>query len=134
MKIGPEIIVEVTLDYFVFSEGKKQLRLDTCMNLAIDNGETIPVSIGENKGVSDATLVYLFKPNPTNPKWEKQGLLQAFMEYGIGKIFEERRFPPLRPLIIFKNDVKLSELLCGYQKGILEYAAMSGGAREVRFE
>ena len=135
MKIAPEIIVEIHPDYFIFSKGERQFRLDTCINYILENGQFRLVNIGENKEIPGTNLISLFNPeNSIEPELEKMSLLQAFFEYGIGESFESKLLPQLRPLIIFRNDAELDRLLCGYQKALLEFAALLGGARDVRFE
>ena len=135
MKIAPEIIVETHPDYFVFSKGERQFRLDTCLNYIIEDGQFRLVNIGENKEIPGTRLMNLFDPeNAVEPELDKMFLLQTFFEIGIGESFESKLLPQLRPSIIFRNDAELDGLLCGYQRALLEFAALLGGARDVRFE
>ena len=135
MKIAPEIVVEIQQDYFVFSKGEKQFRLDTCINYVIEDGKFKLINIGENKEIPGTNLVNLFDPeNAIEPELEKMYLLQTFFEIGIGESFESKLLPQLRPSIIFRNDAELDRLLCGYHRALLEFAALLGGARDVRFE
>jgi hypothetical protein len=135
MKFDSEIVVEVASEYFHFTKGNQQLRLATYLNIKSENGKTFPIAIGERQEIFGSTLVSVFDPNISdNPDTDKMALLQMLMEYGVGKLLEQQRFPSLRPRIVFRGHENLRTILCGYQRGILETAAMRGGAREVRFE
>ncbi len=135
MKLVPTIIVDITSDYFEFTEGDFQIRLETCLNYTIEEGIFKPVTIGQNIKISGTNFVRLFDPDfQNNLAINKMDFLEWFLEYAIGKIFEKRFFPALKPLVIYRGAEKLDKILCGYQRGVLEIAALLANARTVRFE
>ncbi len=135
MKLSPTITVEVDPDYFKFTNGNNQIQLETSLNFIMENNLYTPMQIGGNKDIPGSICINLFDPNiKENPELNRFNALQLFIEYGIGKMFEKKLLPQLRPLIIFQKDEKLSKIFCGYQKGLLQSVAILAGARDVQFE
>jgi hypothetical protein len=133
MKLAQTIVIEVKPEYFVFINEDVKYVFETCVNYTIREEMPIPVAIGENRDIPDATLVHLFEAD-TGHEVDKFGFLRLFLEYGIGKTFEQKRFPALKPVIIYRGAETLRKALVGYHMGILHQAGLLAGAREVRFE
>jgi hypothetical protein len=133
MKLAPTIIIEINPEYFLFIQDDVKYVFETCVNYTVREGVPAPVAIGENREIPDATLVHLFGKE-TDYDMDKFGFLRLFIEYGLEKVTEQKRFPSLKPLIIFRGAETLKEALVGYHFGILHQAGLLAGAREVRFE
>jgi hypothetical protein len=133
MKLSQTITIEVKPDYFVFINDDIKYVFETCVNYKLQDGEPVPVAIGESQEIPDTTLLRLFDPE-SGTDIDKFGFLRLFLEYGIDKTYEKGRFPTLKPLVIFKGVETLQKELFGYHYGILQYAGLLAGAREVVFE
>jgi hypothetical protein len=133
MKLSQTIIIEVKPDYFVFINDDIKYVFETCVNYKLQDGEPVPVAIGESQEIPDTTLLHLFDP-ASGTDIDKFGFLRLFLEYGIGKTFEKRTFPALKPLVIFKGVETLQKALVGYHYGILYQAGLLAGARDIVFE
>lgn len=133
MKLSPTITIEVKPDYFVFINDDVKYVFETCIQYALQDGEPVPMAIGEAQEMPDTALLRLFDPE-SGTDIDKFGFLRLFLEYGIGKTFEKRAFPVLKPVVIFRGAETLNKPLCGYHFGILHQAGLLAGAREVVFE
>jgi len=130
--ITPQIHIEIDPAFFVFSSQKYWVKVPTLVS--IDDKKQL-VAIGEKVPTAGVTTIALFSPGQNPPDGvERLDLLQAFLEYNISKMFEKQKFLVFRPKIIFHGEQQLNQIFCGYQRSILEIAALAAGAKEVSFE
>ena len=128
----PQIHIEINPDFFVFSWQEYWVKVPTFVS--IDDKKQL-VAIGEKEPTEDVTTIALFSSGQIMPGGvEKLDLLQAFLEYNISKMFEKQKFLVFRPKIVFHGEQQLNQIFCGYQRSLLEIAALAAGAKEVSFE
>ena len=129
---NPQIHIEVNAAFFVFSWQEYWVKVPTLVS--IDDKKQL-IAIGEKVPTPGVTTIALFSAGQNPPDGvERLDLLQAFLEYNISKIFEKQKFLVLKPSIIFHGEQQLNLIFCGYQRSILEIAALAAGAKEVSFE
>jgi hypothetical protein len=129
----PQIDIEVDPVFFVFSWKVHNRKVATLVSIDTKTREL--VSIGERAAGEDLASIALFAPEEALPaNINRLDLLQSFLEYNFAKLFENAKTMVLKPKIIFHEDQRLSRILCGYQRSLLEIAALAAGAKEVSFE
>jgi hypothetical protein len=134
MGLNPEITIEVNPEFFTFSHGMQTIKVDTLVTV-LNNEKQEIIAIGENRTGSGIITIALFRANQNLPQGiDKLDLLTAFFDYALGKLFENKRVPVLRPLMIFHGVQSLEQILCGYHLSLLKSAALNGGARGIRFD
>jgi hypothetical protein len=135
MKRQSEIIINVSPEKFEFICGNEPFTLETSVCLQFDeHGSYQFVAIGERSELPDTLYVRLFENQPLNPSIERFDLLTAFMEYGLGRCFEQARSPFRTPVVIIKGAESFKTHFSGYHKFFLEAIALAGGAKDIRFE
>lgn len=130
------IVVEVHPEYFLFRKKDYSLKVETYLCLATVDHQTRIVSIGEVDASipSQVQMVHLFKDSGYLPQGvDKSELLYAFFEYGIGRCMQGKILPVARPILLITGVGQFAGILCGYQRGLFENAALMGGAGEVIF-
>ena len=133
MGLSPEITVEVDPKLFTFSYESQVMRLEPLITVATEDWKVI--AIGERRSEPGVLTIALFEMNQSLPRdVEKMDLLTAFMRFAIGKLFEKKKLPVLRPKVIFHGVQCLEHILCGYHRILLETATLASGARAVRFD
>jgi len=134
MKLFPEVVIEANIEFFVFSWNENSVRMSTCLH--IDPMKKLPLQIGEIQTIPDSVFIDFFnREQKIAAEINKLQWLSVYIQYGFGRLFEKSKIPLLpRPLVVFRNDQALYDVLCGYQRNILTTAATDAGAKQVRFE
>ena len=133
MGISPEITVTINPNLIEFQWKENLIRLEPYVNM--DMNKRSPVRIGENSEYPNTFLVGVFDPKSEIPSYpDKFPFLQMIFEYGIGKMFEKRRIPILKPIIIVHGIESLKGIFFGYQHALIATAFMKANAYTVRFE
>ena len=128
-----QIDIEINPVYFIFSWKEYQRKVATLVGIDKDNKQL--VAIGEKVADEDVASIALFAPEQDLPAGiERLDLLQTFLEYNIAKLFEKENFRVFKPKIVFHGEKQLNQILCGYQRSLLEIAALAAGAKEVVFD
>ena len=131
------IIVYVSPTMFTFRTKDNSFSIQPSVNVFEENGEIKIFSIGENAPESEPGIkqinIFNEEVHLTERK-NKPDFLQAFLEYCIGKIFQLKFLPQVRPVVFILGSNKFDTLLCGFQKDILESAFRSAGASKVFFD
>jgi hypothetical protein len=131
-KINSEIQIEINPAFFIFSWQDYWVKVPTLVS--IDDNKQL-VAIGEKVPTAGVTTIVLFSTGQNLPEGvERLDLLQAYLEYNIAKMFGDQKIRFFKPKIIFRGEQLLNQILCGYQRSLLEIAALAAGAKEVAFE
>jgi len=131
--IIPQIHIEINPAFFIFSWKDYKRKVPTLISIDLSNKQL--VAIGERVSDKDVFSIALFAPEENLPPGiERLDLLQTFLEFNIAKMFEKQKFLVFRPKIIFHGEQQLNQIFCGYQRSILEIAALAAGAKEVSFD
>ncbi len=131
--LAPQIDIEINPVFFVFSWKVHKRKVATLVSLDIRTKEL--VTIGERATGDDVTSLALFAPEENLPAGvDRMELLQTFLEFNIAKLLEKQKLQVFKPRVVFHDDQQLSQVLCGFQRGLLKTAAIAAGAREVVFE
>ena len=127
-----QIDVEINPAYFVFSWQEYQLKVPTLVSIDLDKKQL--VAVGEKEPTAGVATIALFSPEQNFPAGiERLDLLQAFWNT-LSRKYWRKKFSVLRPKIVFHGEQQLNRILCGYQRSLLEIAALAAGAKEVSFE
>lgn len=133
MGISPEIIVTISPNSVQFQWKENQLQLEPYVNINVS--QMAPVRIGEKVEIPGTILIGVFDPKSELPSYpDKFPMLQMIFEYGIGKMFERRYFPMLKPIMIVRGIDSLKDIFFGYQRSLIHTAMIKANAQAVRFE
>jgi len=133
--LSAEIEIGVSPDRFVFKRKNEIRSLRTIIFLSDDSTESKVLGIGDDFISTQSNIrIELFQENQDGslPNIAKAECLDAYFRYAFRLI--TRRSAMVRPRVVFKNSKSLDRILCGYQKLILQSAAVDAGARECIFE
>lgn len=131
--LSGDIEVAVSPDYFHFMRKGQEVIFRTVIYISND-GRPRVLGVGDNSVPAEPNIrLDLFKPEvQRTDSVDKVECLDAFFRYCIRKTVGRRTM--IRPRIIFTNTESLRMILCGYQKVILNRAAMNAGAHECLFK
>ncbi len=131
--LSGDIEVEVSPDYFRFIHKGQEVIFRTVIYISND-GRPRVLGVGDDPVPAESNIrVDLFKAEvQRDDSVDKAECLGAFFRYCIRKSMGRRIM--IRPRIIFRNTESLRMILCGYQKVILDRAAMNAGAHECLFQ
>jgi len=76
--------------------------------------------------------IELFHPSPWDLDVPRGELLRRLLRFGLTRFVEGVMFK-VRPIVRFGSLESFSQILCGFQRDLFEWAAINAGAREVRF-
>lgn len=129
----PRIIVETTIDAFVFITNRKQLTLRTFVHLTNDNARPKLLSVGEEPaGEEPSVRIDLFSSSLANvPLGTREELTTVFIRFGFTRVPGRRAL--VQPIVHFKGTGRLNSLLGQETNPILRKCAIAAGADEVHF-
>ena len=131
------IIVDVSPTMFTFRTKDNSFSIQPSVNIFEENEKVNIIAFGENAPESEPRIkqINIFnKEAHLTERKNKPDFLQAFLEYCIGKTFQLKFLPQVRPIVFILGSNKFDTLLCGFQKDILESAFLSAGASKVFFD
>ncbi len=133
MNLFPKVIIDVYPDYFDFSRGAQQIRMQNFVYL--DPDHHTPIAIGEKLDIAEGVQVSLFDDTLDLPQdVDKFEYLKLYMSLAIKLLFINQFWPGFPPVFVFRGADRLKEKLLGYHRYILAEAARSIGVYKVIFE
>ena len=130
----PRIIVETTIDAFVFITNRRQLTLSTFVHLTNDGARPKLLSVGEEPAGEEPSLrIDLFSSSLANfPSGTREELITVFIRSGFTRVSGRRAL--VHPTVHFKGTGQLNPLLGQETNRILRKCAIAAGAEEADFD
>jgi hypothetical protein len=131
--LSGDIEVEVSPDYFYFRRKGQEKKFRTISYLSA-HGNPRFLWTGDDQIITEPNIrIDFFKRDEsTIEAYEKGDCLVVFFKNCLLASYNRKSL--VRPRIIFRHSTSLKDVLCGYQKYILEKVALSAGAYECIFQ
>lgn len=130
-----DFTIDVETDRFTFTTDGRSTTLGSFLYLQrATNGALKVVAVGESISDISGSLIRvdLFAPSLLPPEaQDRTELLEAFIRFAFHKV--HKRTTLVRPTVVIRGVDKLSRVLHGYERGLLDRAVKSAGARSVTF-
>ncbi|HEU4996116.1 MAG TPA: hypothetical protein VFT29_14970 [Gemmatimonadaceae bacterium] len=126
-----EVRIDATPSVFVLRDDLDAVTLPATVWVTLDGRfEAVNDRPPESPGV---IRVEIFKPSPWDPDVSRSELLRRLLRFGLRRFIEGVMFK-VRPIVRFGSLESFTPVLGGFQRDLFEWAAISAGARAVRFD